>query len=173
MRATSIARPTARQPLRRAVGRAIEVARTAGQRVQHLLAIVDIVGVEDEGRIGRPEQDAPAPQIGPPGGLADDAGMAIEPPPHQVLGHRRAFAPGGRRRQIAQPGEAMQVIGEGGREAAAAERLDHHRFAAVEHSPLEQSTARTCRAGDRIGRHVEQLHRIAPAQPQFVKRRAP
>ena len=31
-----------------------------------------------------PEQDAPAPQIGAPGRLADLIGMRVEPVPHQI-----------------------------------------------------------------------------------------
>src|SRR5205085_12564463 len=76
----------ARQAQSGAVGGAIEMTRAARERLQDRRAIVDILRVENERGISRPEQDAASPQIGAPGGFADDARVAIEPLAGQILG---------------------------------------------------------------------------------------
>ena len=85
------------------VGTAIDMARTPGERVEHAAAIDEVGRGQDQRRVCRPEQDAPAPQIGAPGRFAHLVGMRVEPAPHQRFGHRRRLRARRHRRKVAQP----------------------------------------------------------------------
>ena len=100
------------RPGQRLVGAALEMAGAAGERVEQARAVDRVGAGEDVGRIGGPEQDAPAPQIGAPGRLADLLGDGGEPfagDPFGELGAALARRRGGK---VAQPGEALQIVGE-------------------------------------------------------------
>src|SRR3546814_9838020 len=54
----------------RLVGDAVEVARRARELVEHRRAVDEVARREDQRRVARPEEDAPAAILGPPRGLA-------------------------------------------------------------------------------------------------------
>ena len=103
----------------RLVGAALEMAGAAGERVEHRGAVDRIGARQDVGRVSGPEQDAPAPQVGPPGRLADLLGMGGEPFAHDLLGALGAALAGRGGGEVAQPGEALQLGREIGGQARA------------------------------------------------------
>ena len=92
--------------------RAIEMPRAARERVEHQAAIDQVGRRQDQRRVRGPVEDAAAPQLGVPGRLADLFGMDGEPRAHQRLGDRRADRARRDGRQIAQPGEAVEMVAE-------------------------------------------------------------
>ena len=95
-----------RQARRRLVGGGIEMPRAARQRVEQRRAIAGVAAGQDVGRIGGPEEDALAPQLGRPG-LVDPRAMGDQPAPGDRLGQPRALFAAGRSGEVAQPGEAL------------------------------------------------------------------
>ena len=90
----------------------LEMARAAGERVEQAGAVDRVGARQDVGRIGGPEEDAAAPQIGAPGGLADLLAMGGKPGAGDPLGPLGAALARRRGRKVAQPCEAVQIEGE-------------------------------------------------------------
>ena len=159
----------------RLVGAAIEVPRAARQRVEHLAAIDQVGRRQDQRCMRGPVEDASAPQFGSPGGFADLVGMDFQPQPHDRLGDRHPDRACRHGRQIAQPGEAVEIVRQRLRPIGLGEIEigDRHALAAKRDPPVEQRIAAAGIADERILGHRDELERMAAAQPKRVERRAP
>ena len=122
-----------------------------------------------------PEQDAPPPQIGPPGGRIDRLGKGVEPAAHQIFGDGRTLRPRRDGRQVAQPGEAVQMIGETARPVGMGEidRFDPALLAAPVEDAAEQRMTALHIAQHRVLGYRHQFQRMPPLQPQRMERGAP
>ncbi len=160
---------------RRLVGAAIEVACAARQRVQHHRAVGRVLAGQQQRRISGPEQQPPAPQVRPPRRLGQRVGVDREPSGGDLDRDRRGRAEILDHGEIAQPGEALQVLGHRrrDRERREVQRRDVDGFAMVQDPPVQHRRAGAHVAGDGIVRDRQQLQRIAATQPQAVQRRAP
>ena len=147
--------------------------RLPRERVQHLRAIDEVGRRQDQRGVRRPEHDPPPDQIAAPGRLGHAVGMGGEPFAHDRLRHRRGLDPLRHGRQIAQPGETVDVIDERSG-ARPGDRVGHRGLFAAEHeAPLHQRAPAARIAEQGIVGHRDQLQRIAPAQPHRVERGAP
>ncbi len=122
-----------------------------------------------------PEQDATAPLIGAPRRIGDFLAMCLQPAPHDLLGDRRTLRARRDAGEIAEPGEALQIFGEGRRPARLGEIElgDRPLFAAEVDHAVEQAVAAMDVAEKGIVGHCDELERMASAQPHSVERRAP
>ncbi|PAV93381.1 hypothetical protein WR25_25293 [Diploscapter pachys] len=151
------------------------MAGAARQRVENARSIDEVGGRQDQRRVARPEQQPPAPQIGPPRQRIDPLGIIVEPARHQRLGDRRALRARRHGRQVSQPREAVDVIGKRPAPVAALERerVDRVRLALERQLATQQRMAAPHVAHHGIVRHRNQLQRIATLQPHRVDRRTP
>jgi hypothetical protein len=85
--------------------------------------------------------------------------MRREPAAHHRLGDRRAVGAAARRREVAQPGEAVEIIGEGGRDM----QIREIAFAERQLEPAMEEMA----GADRGARA-----RVAPAPDRRARRAA-
>ena len=154
---------------------AIDVSGATSKAIEHRRSVDQIGRRQDQRRVRRPEQDAQAHQIGAPRRLGDMIGMHIEPFLHQIFRDRRGLRARRDARQVAQPGEAVQMIGETRRPIGIGERdpIDRAAFAGDRQHALHQRVAAPHVAEKRILGHRDQLQRIAPAQAKRVNRRSP
>jgi hypothetical protein len=147
----------------------------AGQHVQHLGPVDDVLARQQVGRISRPEQDAAAPQIGAPSPFAHRYAALIEPAARRGLGDLSAPLTRGRGGKVAQPDEALQMVGEIGRQrrVVIVEPAKRHGLAAKMNLAGNNALARDFVPGHRILGHGEQPQRVAPAQLERVERGPP
>lgn len=122
-----------------------------------------------------PVEDAAAPQFGCPGGFADLVGMDFQPQPHDRFGDRHADRARRHCRQVAQPGEAVEVMRQRPRPFGLGEIEigDRDAVAAQCDAPVEQGIAAARIADERILGHRDQFERMATAQPKGMERGAP
>ncbi len=122
-----------------------------------------------------PVQDPPPPEIRAPRLRIDAVGIGGEPACHHGFRDRCGLRAGGDARQVAQPGEAVDVIGEAAAPVALREieRLDRPALAAPRQHAREQRFTAADVADHRIVGHCDQLQRIAPFQPHAVERGPP
>jgi hypothetical protein len=101
--------------------------------------------------------------------------MDFQPQPHDRLGDRHADWARRYCRQVAQPGKAVEVMGQRFRPIGLGEVEvgDCHAVAAERDPTVEQRIAAPRVADERILGHRDQLERMATAQPKGMERRAP
>src|SRR3546814_1804911 len=89
-----------------------DLARRARELVEHRRAVDEVARREDQRRVARPEEDAPAAILGPPRGLAHRLAMGGEPLADQRFGDRGGFGAGARGGKVAQPGRSEEHTSE-------------------------------------------------------------
>ena len=94
---------------RRLVRIGVEMPGTAHERVEQGRAIARVAARQDVGRISGPEEDALAPQVGPPC-LVDAGAVGEEPASGEGFRQPRTLFPRRGRGKIAKPGEALQRV---------------------------------------------------------------
>ena len=100
------------QPCGCLVGVGIEVPGAAGERIQQCGPVPGISARQDVGRISGPEEDALAPQARRPG-LVDPGAVGDQPAADDRFGQPRALLPRRRCREVAEPREALELLGDG------------------------------------------------------------
>ena len=93
------------------VGGRIDVAGAAREGVEQRRAITAVAARQNVRRIGRPEEDALTPQMRGPCRI-DLRSVRQKPAPDHGLGKPRAFLARRGGGEIAQPGEALELLGE-------------------------------------------------------------
>ena len=118
---------------------------------------------------------APPPQVGPPGALADRLGMGREPGMDDLLGELGGALAGRRGGEVAEPFEALQIVGDVGRKGRIVEvdPVERPGLPAADEAAVEEGLAGGLVARHRILRHRDQLQRITAAKAQGVEGRPP
>ena len=125
--------------------------------------------------MGGPEQQPPARIVGAPGWFTRRFGMGRQPAPHHLFGDRRGLLAGRRAGKVAQPAEAVNMIGKGRAKVKPSkiDRVDDLLAAAEQEIARPQRLAGPCIAGDVVVGDGQQLERIFAAQLAAVNRRLP
>ena len=125
--------------------------------------------------MGGPEQQPPARIVRAPGRFARRFGMGRQPAPHHPFGDRRGLLAGRRAGKVAQPAEAVDMIGKGRAKVEPSEidRVDNLLAAAKQEIARAECLPRPCIAGNIVVGHGQQLERIFAAQLATVDRRLP
>jgi hypothetical protein len=149
--------------------------RAAGEGVKDARTIDQIGGGQDQRRMRSPEQDAAAPLIGAPRRLGHFFAVGGEPATHDRFGNRHASRPRGDAGEIAQPGEALEIVAKGRRPVRRREieLLNRAILTAKADYAFEQGVAATGVAEKGIIRNCDELERVASAQPHRVERGTP
>jgi hypothetical protein len=100
------------EPGRRFVGIAVEVTRAARERVEKRRAVAAVAARQDVGRISGPEEDSLAPEVRRPS-LVGPRAVRKQPAPDHRFGEPRALFARRGGGKVAQPGEALELPGEG------------------------------------------------------------
>src|SRR5690348_6886444 len=87
------------------------MAAAARQRVEQRGAIAGVAARQDVRRIGGPEENALAPQFGPPRRV-DPRPVSEKPAPDDCFGKLRSALSRCRRGEVAKPGESLQLLGQ-------------------------------------------------------------
>ena len=151
------------------------MAGVARDRIEHAAAIDQIAARQDIGGVGGPVHKPPGAIVRAPGRLGHFHAMRVQPLVHQLFGQFGALRPVGHRRQIAQPGETVDIILEIRRQLFAlfVQLAERHLQAAKLEAALTQRLAARRIAGQWIVRHGKQARRQLAGQAHIMQRCAP
>ena len=124
-------------------------------------AVPGVAARQDVRRIGGPEEDALAPQVGRPG-FVDLGAVGEEPAADHRLGKSRATLARCGRGKIAQPGEAFELLEHGARRRLGKVDVGERQAARAGVEPAgEQGLAALAVARDMVTRNGGELERLA------------